>query len=206
MSNDRKNGSAFDVDKDHRVVIAYVNIVQSTARTLDLVSGLLVEQTTFLPNGARETSRTSDAGSVQGEHLGFTGKEEDEEVGLVYFGERYLIQHLGRWASADPLSVHVARGGEFGNGFRCIGGNVPQGRDPLGLSCGEDQGCASDDTRVAGEADTSMPDGSAVQSQNMTPYTPPPPATPEDEAPPRRAPEEYDRPCRATVILTPWRH
>ena len=126
-------GSAFEVDKDHRVVIAYVNLVQSTASTQDLVSGLLVEQTTFLPNGVRETSRTSDAGSVQGEPLGFTGKEEDEEVGLVYFGERYLIQHLGRWASADPLSVHAMGGGEAGNGFHYVSGNILQGRDPIGL-------------------------------------------------------------------------
>ena len=30
-----------------------------------------------------------------------SGKEEDVEVGLVYFGARYLVPGLGRWASAE---------------------------------------------------------------------------------------------------------
>jgi RHS repeat-associated protein len=36
----------------------------------------------------------------------FTGKEEDVEVGLVYFGKRFLSPALGRWVSPDPLGVH----------------------------------------------------------------------------------------------------
>jgi RHS repeat-associated protein len=49
--------------------------------------------------------------SLQLEPIGFTGKEADEEVGLVYFGERHLIPRLGRWASVDPPSVHAVGGG-----------------------------------------------------------------------------------------------
>ncbi|MBK6813417.1 MAG: hypothetical protein IPG81_31970 [Sandaracinaceae bacterium] len=48
---------------------------------------------------------------MQLEPIGFTGKEADEEVGLVYFGERYLIPRVGRWASVDPLSAHAMGGG-----------------------------------------------------------------------------------------------
>jgi RHS repeat-associated protein len=65
--------------------------------------------------------------------MGFTGKEADEEVGLVYFGERYLIARVGRWASADPLHVHRAGGGETLNAFHYVGGNLLQAMDPVGL-------------------------------------------------------------------------
>jgi RHS repeat-associated protein len=34
----------------------------------------------------------------------FTGKEQDPETGLHYFGARYDMSALARWASADPLS------------------------------------------------------------------------------------------------------
>ena len=34
----------------------------------------------------------------------FTGKEQDAETGLHYFGARYDMSALARWASADPLS------------------------------------------------------------------------------------------------------
>jgi RHS repeat-associated protein len=37
----------------------------------------------------------------------FTGKEEDVEVGLVYFGKRFYSPSIGRWMSADPAAVHA---------------------------------------------------------------------------------------------------
>ncbi|MBM4185661.1 MAG: hypothetical protein FJ207_15820, partial [Gemmatimonadetes bacterium] len=40
------------------------------------------------------------------EDYGFTGKEEDVEVGLTYFGKRFLSAPLGRWMNPDPLAVH----------------------------------------------------------------------------------------------------
>ena len=36
----------------------------------------------------------------------FTGKEEDAEVGLAYFGARYYAPNLAQWLSPDPLTVH----------------------------------------------------------------------------------------------------
>lgn len=35
----------------------------------------------------------------------YTGKEYDDETGLVYFGGRYYSPLLGRWATPDPLFV-----------------------------------------------------------------------------------------------------
>ena len=118
-----------------RVTYALPNLIQSTTGVVDLLSGELLERTTFYPNGARETLRTNtaSAGAWGTEPLGFTGKEGDDEVGLTYFGERYLLQHLGRWASPDPLQVHQGGGGEFANSYHYVGGNLLQVRDPIGL-------------------------------------------------------------------------
>ena len=56
----------------------------------------------------------------------------------MYFGERYLIPRLGRWASVDPLEIHaVGEGGEALNGYHYVSGNLLQARDPLGLCSGK---------------------------------------------------------------------
>ncbi|MEM9074412.1 MAG: RHS repeat-associated core domain-containing protein, partial [Myxococcota bacterium] len=120
--------------RDTRITYAISDLLQSTAAVVDLVSGELLEYTTFHPNGARETHLVNDAVErFSTEPLGFTGKEADEEVGLIYFGERYLIPRLGRWASPDPLHVHAVGGGEALNSYHYVGGNLLQARDPLGL-------------------------------------------------------------------------
>lgn len=127
-------GTGFE--KDARLTYAVPNLLNSTTAVIDLFSGQLLESATYYPNGARETLRTERATGSEFslEPLGFTGKEGDDEVGLVYFGERYLIPHIGRWASPDPLQIHGLSGGEFGNSYHYVGGNLLQARDPLGLN------------------------------------------------------------------------
>lgn len=60
-----------------------------------------------------------------------SGKEEDIEVGLTYFGARYYAPYLGRWASADPLTIH-ALGSDL-NPYAYVGGRVMSHVDPFGL-------------------------------------------------------------------------
>ena len=124
-------GSGFS--KEARLTLAIPNLIQSTTAVLDLFSGQLLERGTYHPNGARETLRTERSEGFPLEPAGFTGKEGDDEVGLVYFGERYLMPHLGRWATPDPLQVHAGGGGEFGNSYHYVAGNLLQGRDPFGF-------------------------------------------------------------------------
>ena len=63
----------------------------------------------------------------------FTGKEEDIEVGLQYFGARYYSPNLGRFVSADPLAIHAI--GSDLNPYAYVGGRVFNATDPFGLQC-----------------------------------------------------------------------
>ena len=61
----------------------------------------------------------------------FTGKMDDPDIGLVYFGYRYYAPALMRWISADPLVVHGVGGGM--NPYAYVRGNPSNSVDPLGL-------------------------------------------------------------------------
>jgi RHS repeat-associated protein len=65
------------------------------------------------------------------EEVKFTGKEEDIEVGLSYFGSRYYAAHLGQWASADPLTIHGFDSDL--NPYAYVRGAVMRSLDPTGL-------------------------------------------------------------------------
>src|SRR5690606_2225484 len=54
------------------------------------------------------------------------------EVGLQYFGKRYLNPLLGRWVSADPLAVHAPGEADL-NLYAYVSGAVLKNVDPLGL-------------------------------------------------------------------------
>jgi RHS repeat-associated protein len=62
----------------------------------------------------------------------FTGKEEDVEVGLQYFGKRFLSPYLNRWVSPDPLSLHSPTSGDP-NVLAYVRGSVLKSVDPFGL-------------------------------------------------------------------------
>ncbi len=132
-----------NLDRNRRVTYALTDLLQTSGAVVDLASGELLELSTYYPNGARENLWASDSNAPL-EPMGFTGKEADEEIGLTYFGERWLMPRLGRWVSPDPLHVHASGGGEALNSYHYVSGNLLQARDPLGLcgnpgepSCGE---------------------------------------------------------------------
>jgi RHS repeat-associated protein len=162
------SGSMFD--RDYRITLGVTDLIQTTSAVVDLRSGDLVEASTYYPNGARETWRRDEdtAGLAAAEPMGFTGKEADEEVGVVYFGERYLVPRVGRWASPDPLHVHASGGGEALNSYHYVGGNLLAGRDPIGLEDGVETTqdadgnpwhTFGDELVIAGESSLTVPDG-----------------------------------------------
>jgi RHS repeat-associated protein len=123
--------------RDRRLTVPLRDIVHTTGASVDLLSGQLIEASTYLPNGARETLQNDSTDLAATEGRGFTGKEADEEVGVTYFGERYLIPRMGRWATPDPLAIHASGAEEAMNSYHYVAGNLLQARDPLGLcACG----------------------------------------------------------------------
>jgi RHS repeat-associated protein len=63
----------------------------------------------------------------------FTGKEEDVEVGLQYFGKRFYAPLLQRWVSADPLAIHAPGDDADLNVYAYVRGMALKAIDPLGL-------------------------------------------------------------------------
>lgn len=103
----------------------------STAVVIDKDSGEIVERTMYQAFGALDADfRTERWSNFRAEHK-FTGKETDIEVGLTYFGARYYQANLGRWASADPLTIHGL--GSDLNPYAYMRGWVMSHVDPFGL-------------------------------------------------------------------------
>ena len=73
-----------------------------------LVDGGVTEQLVNYPYGhPRKEIRTPSQPCAS--DYKFTGKERDDESGLQYFEARYLIGHVGCFASVDPLYAEVER-------------------------------------------------------------------------------------------------
>jgi len=104
----------------------------STSVVLDLGSGELVQRSTAYAYGAPESSYRPERWEEFREDYRFTGKEDDVEVGLIYFGKRYYAPLLQRWISADPLAVHAPGEADL-NLYAYVHGRVLVAVDPVGL-------------------------------------------------------------------------
>jgi RHS repeat-associated protein len=103
----------------------------STAVVIDKGTSEVVEAGTYTAYGSAESDyRPARWGSFR-EDYRFTGKEEDSEVGLTYFGKRFMSPYLGRWVSADPLAIHG--GAADSNAYAYVRGRLLRSTDPLGL-------------------------------------------------------------------------
>jgi len=80
----------------------------------------------------------------------FTGKEEDVEVGLQYFGKRFLSPYLGRWISPDPLAVHAPGQADL-NLYAYVHGAVLKAIDPVGLEDPHVQAANDEGTKATQE-------------------------------------------------------
>ena len=108
----------------------------STSVVMDLGTGELVQRSTAYAYGAPESSYRPGRWKEFREDYRFTGKEDDVEVGLIYFGKRYLNPLLQRWISADPLAIHAPGQADL-NLYAYVHGKVLVAVDPVGLSCEE---------------------------------------------------------------------
>lgn len=105
----------------------------SSSIVLDKETGELAERSTYQAYGGADSDYRPDRWGSFREDYRFTGKEEDSEVGLDYFGKRYLAVGLNRWLSADPLAVHAPGQADL-NLYAYVGGRALRATDPLGLT------------------------------------------------------------------------
>lgn len=78
----------------------------SASFVVDKDTSELVEATRYEAYGSVESDYRPERWASYRSDYRFTGKEDDIEVGLAYFGARYYAPALNRWISADPLAVH----------------------------------------------------------------------------------------------------
>jgi RHS repeat-associated protein len=103
----------------------------SSSIVIDEPTGELVESSGYLAFGAAENDyRPERWASYRDDHR-FTGKEDDVECSIAYFGKRYLVAGLGRWLSPDPLTIHGL--GADSNAYAYVHGALLRRTDPAGL-------------------------------------------------------------------------
>ena len=96
--------------------------------TRAVVQGVtVVESYDFDPWGLLMPGRTLGSGTKEG----FTGKEQDAETGLDYFGARDYMAALARWAGVDPLADEDAEWSPY----TYVQNNPISLVDPSGLTC-----------------------------------------------------------------------
>jgi RHS repeat-associated protein len=103
----------------------------SSSVLVDKETGKLAEARTYFPYGETESDYRPASFAGERDDVAFTGKEEDVELGIQYFGARYLVPALGRWASADPLATHGL--GSDLNEYAYVSGRAFAATDPTGL-------------------------------------------------------------------------
>jgi RHS repeat-associated protein len=102
----------------------------STGFSIDRDTGELAQYSTYQAYGGSDSDYRPDRWGNFREAYRFTGKEEDGEVGLAFFGKRYLSLGLGRWISADPVTIHHFRAGL--NPYAYVHGRPTVAVDPDG--------------------------------------------------------------------------
>ena len=132
----------------------------STSSSIDLASSELVEQTTYLAQGGAESDYRPARWNTFRENYRYTGKEDDYQVGLIYFGQRYLSPGLGRWISPDPLTIHSLAGSS--NPYSFASESPLKFTDPNGL---DDDGDEDETTGVSANSIS----GTAASSQSEQP-------------------------------------
>jgi RHS repeat-associated protein len=93
-------------NSDQHVLLQFSDHLMSTMTVIDRDTGELVQRMAYQTFGATDSDYRPPRWGGLAAFKRFAGKPDDAEVGLTYFGARYYQPNLGRWISADPLSVH----------------------------------------------------------------------------------------------------
>jgi RHS repeat-associated protein len=102
----------------------------STTSTIDKDTSELVERVSYLAYGGVESEYRPPRWAGLNSRERFSGKEQDADVGLLYFGARYYFPALGQWISPDPLTIHGLAAGL--DPYSYVSGRVTRLVDPNG--------------------------------------------------------------------------
>jgi RHS repeat-associated protein len=102
------------------------------------VGGTVAERRSYEPFGQARSVDTLEpiSNANQLEHFGFTGHEEDGELGLVNMRGRLYDPKLGRFLSADPFVQNPGHSQSW-NRYSYIQNSPLNGTDPSGFLCDE---------------------------------------------------------------------
>jgi RHS repeat-associated protein len=113
------------------VLLEVPDHLASTSIVVDRDTSEVVERGTYMAYGQADSDYRPTRWARFREDYRFTGKEDDVEVGLSDFGARYYSPFIGRWVSADPLTVHGL--GADPNNYAYVHGRLLVATDPIGL-------------------------------------------------------------------------
>lgn len=119
-------------NSNQHVYIGMGDHLGSTSTVIDKDTSEVVEASLHDTYGRLESDYRPARWQSFREDYKFTGKEEDAEIGLVYFGARYYSPNFGRFISPDPLTILGAMAGP--NPYAYVGGRATTTVDPWGLS------------------------------------------------------------------------
>ncbi len=103
----------------------------SSTMVIDQATSELVEGASYQAFGGTDSDYRPSRWEFFREDHRFTGKEDDVELGLTYFGKRYYAPLLQRWISPDPLAIHALDADL--NVYAYLQGRVFVAVDPQGL-------------------------------------------------------------------------
>ena len=127
----------------------------------------------------------------------YTGKERDTETGLYYYGARYYVPWLGRWASCDPIGL-----ADSVNVYLYVNGNPIAAVDSTGYDSENPvvQNAPLGNASLPGGApDQTPPPAAPAPPDNAPPPAPPAPTPPADTAPPPPLPPGVSGPPPTTA-------
>lgn len=76
--------------------------------------GLVIWQESYAPWGQREIKDTASAYPALGSSIWYTGQEEEQALGLYYYGARWYSPDIAQFYSIDPAPVTVDNPRSFG--------------------------------------------------------------------------------------------
>jgi RHS repeat-associated protein len=110
----------------------------SSSMIIDHETSEIVERTAYHAHGAIDSDYRPARWHEYRESFKFTGKEDDGEVGLSFFGARYYSPYLKQWMSADPLAIDGLAGDP--NPYAYVRGRTSLLTDPDGLDSYDSNG------------------------------------------------------------------